>query len=302
VDVRGGAPGTRETDLLDPRQTVSVVHGVLLSGGSAFGLAAADGVVRYLEQKGVGLAVGRVRVPIVPAAILFDLGIGDPAIRPDAESGYQACRAARGLDARPGAATSPRGRDLEQGNVGAGAGATVGKLLGMERAMKGGTGTASIRLPDGLVVGALVAVNALGDVVDPATGRLLAGARSADGKSLADAMELLRQGKLPGPGEGQRLRNTTIGVVATNAALTKSEAGKVAQMAHDGLARSIRPCHMPFDGDTLFALSTGKRPYVPGSHGMVGALAADAVAAAVVSAVMHARGIPGFPASSDLRR
>ena len=306
VDVRGGAPGTRETDLLNSVNTVSQVHALVLSGGSAFGLAAADGVMRYLEEKGIGYRVGRVRVPIVPAAILFDLLIGDSTIRPTAESGYKACKAARG---------GPRAK-LEQGNVGAGAGATVGKLLGRERAMKGGLGTASLRLPGGLVVAALVAVNAVGDIFDYRRGKLLAGARTADGKRLADVMAVLRKGKLrkgelPSfkPSFWKQKQNTTIGVVATNGALSKAEANKVAQMAHDGLARAIQPVHTPADGDTLFAVATGKLKLASGSarsflgsgpQGIVGALAAEVVAAAVVSAILHAKGIPGYPACSDL--
>ena len=297
VDVRGGAPGTRETDLLNSVNTVSKVHALVLSGGSAFGLATAEGVMRYLEEKGIGYRVGRVRVPIVPTAILFDLLVGDSAIRPTAESGYKACLAARG---------GPKTR-VEQGNVGAGAGATVGKLLGRARAMKGGLGTASLRLPGGLVVAALVAVNAVGDIFDYRRGKLLAGARTADGKRLADVMALLRRGQLPSfkPGSQKEKQNTTIGVVATNAALTKAEANKVAQMAHDGLARAIQPVHTPADGDTLFAVATGRLKPATGSvpgfpgvglQGIVGALAAEAVAAAVVSAILHAKGIPGYPA------
>ena len=301
VDVRGGAPGTRETDLLHSVHTVQMVHAIVLSGGSAFGLATADGVMRYLEEKGIGYRVGRVRVPIVPAAILFDLLVGDSAIRPTAESGYKACLTARG---------GPKA-GVEQGNVGAGAGATVGKLLGRKRAMKGGLGTASLRLPGGLVVAALVAVNAVGDIFDYRRGKLLAGARTADGKRLADVMALLRKGELPSfkPGSQGEKQNTTIGVVATNAALTKAQANKVAQMAHDGLARAIQPVHTPADGDTLFAVATGKLKPAAGSaanslgaalQGIVGALAAEVVAAAVVSAILHAKGIPGYPACSDL--
>ena len=301
VDVRGGAPGTRETDLLNSVNTVHMAHAIVLAGGSAFGLAAADGVMRYLEEKGIGYRVGRVRVPIVPAAILFDLLVGDSSVRPTAESGYKACRAARG---------GPRA-NVEQGNVGAGAGATVGKMLGRERAMKGGLGTASLRLPGGLVVAALVAVNAVGDVFDYRRGKLLAGARTASGKRLADVMALLRKGKLPAsaPSSPKGERNTTIGVVATNALLSKAEASKVAQMAHDGLARAIQPMHTPADGDTLFAVATGKwkpaagrSPGLIGANlsGIVGALAAEVVAGAVLSAILHAKGIPGYPACSDL--
>jgi L-aminopeptidase/D-esterase-like protein len=284
VDVRGGAPGTRETDLLDPVNTVQAVHAVVLSGGSAFGLETATGVVRYLEEKGIGFPVGVGRVPIVPAAILFDLTIGDWRIRPDASAGYEAARRA---------SSGPVG----EGNIGAGAGATVGKLFGPAAAMKGGLGTASLRLPSGAVVAALVAVNALGDVVDPGTGRALAGARTRDGKRLRGTMAALVDGELPGrPLGGQ---NTTIGVVATNVALTKSEATKVAQMAHDGLAHAIRPTHTPWDGDTLFALSTGA--ITLGEPALVvGSLAAEVVARAVVRAVLAASGLPGLPSAADL--
>jgi L-aminopeptidase/D-esterase-like protein len=284
VDVRGGAPGTRETDLLDPSNLVSEVHAVVLAGGSAFGLDAASGVVRYLEEAGIGFDVGVARVPIVPAAVLFDLTLGGrPEVRPTAESGYLAARAASG-------------GPVAEGNVGAGAGASVGKLLGRARAMKGGLGSASIALPDGLVVAALAAVNAAGDVVDPGTGQVIAGVRTADGRAIADVRGLLRSGAASGvPLVGE---NTTIGVVATNAALTKSQARKVAQMAHSGLARAIAPSHTPVDGDTIFALATalqGERPV-----GTIGALAAEAMAEAIVRAVRSATGLPGLPAARDL--
>jgi L-aminopeptidase/D-esterase-like protein len=286
VDVRGGAPGTRETDLLDPVNTVQQVHAVVLSGGSAFGLEAATGVVRYLEEKGIGFPVGVGKVPIVPAAILFDLAVGDWTIRPDAKAGYEAARAASG-------------GPVPEGSVGAGAGATVGKMFGMASAMKGGVGTASVRRPDGAIVAALVAVNAFGDVVEPATGRVLAGVRSPDGKTLRGAADALLAGETPGrPLGGQ---NTSIGVVATNVALTKAEATKVAQMAHDGLARAIRPVHTPWDGDTLFALSTGALKIDQPSL-VVGVLAAEAVARAVVRAVTTAASLPGLPSASDLGR
>lgn len=284
VDVRGGAPGTRETDVLDPVNTVGVVHAIVLSGGSAFGLETAAGVVRYLEEKGTGLAVGVVRVPIVPAAVLFDLGVGDPKIRPDAKAGYEAARVA---------SFEP----VPEGCVGAGAGATVGKLLGPGRAMKCGIGSASIRWGNGLVVGALVAVNALGDVVDPTTGKTVAGARTADGRALRGAVDALRageRGEAPLGGE-----STTLGVVATNARLTKAEATKVAQMAQDGLARAIRPVHTPWDGDTVFALATGEVDV--GEPALIaGILAAEAVAEAVVRAARAAVGTAGLPAASDL--
>lgn len=284
VDVRGSAPGTRETDLLDPRSTVERVHAIVLSGGSAFGLDVATGVMRYLEERGVGYDVGVAKVPIVPAAILFDLGIGSrPDVRPGADCGYRAASAASA-----GA--------IAEGSVGAGAGATVGKMGGPGRAMKGGLGTAAIELPNGLVVAALIAVNAVGDVVDPATGRVVAGVRTEDGRSLADARKLLRAGALS---RGRQGENTTIGVVATNARLTKSQVNKVAQMAHDGLARAIHPVHTAADGDTIFALALGAWDGEE-SVTIVGALAAEAVSDAVLRAVRSATGIPGFPAARDL--
>jgi L-aminopeptidase/D-esterase-like protein len=284
VDVRGSAPGTRETDLLNPLNLVDQVHAVVLAGGSAFGLDAASGVMRYLEERKAGFPTAYGVVPIVPAAILFDLGVGDPKVRPGADCGYAAALAASG-------------GLVEEGNVGAGAGATIGKMMGMERAMKGGMGSAAISLPDGLVVAALVAVNAYGDVIDPATGRVVAGVRTADGSRLADARVLLRTGTLQKKPIGE---NSTIGVVATNAKLTKTQAAKVAQMAHDGLARSITPVHSLSDGDTLFALATGT---LDGNADVsrVGALAAEAVADAVLRAVRAAKGLPGLPAARDLQ-
>jgi len=283
VDVRGAAPGTRETDLLNPLNLVDQVHAIVLSGGSAFGLDAASGVMRYLEERKIGFSTSYGVVPIVPAAILFDLGVGDPKVRPGADCGYAAASAA---SAGP----------VEEGTVGAGAGATIGKMLGMERAMKGGIGTAAITLPDGLTVAALVAVNAYGDVIDPATGRVVAGVRTEDGRGLADARVLLRTGAAQKKPIGE---SSTIGVVATNAKLTKTQATKVAQMAHDGLARSITPVHSLADGDTLFALATGT---LAGEADVsrVGALAAEAVADAVLRAVRAARGLPGLPAVRDL--
>lgn len=283
VDVRGSAPGTRETDLLAPTNLVEKANAIVLSGGSAFGLDAATGVMRYLDEKGVGFDARVAKVPIVPAAVLFDLAIGNPKIRPTAECGYRAALAAT---------NGP----VQEGNVGAGAGATVGKLMGPQRAMKGGLGSAAITLPSGLVVAALVAVNAVGDVLDPNTGRVIAGLRTADGKGLADVRTLLRSGAVPPPRTGQ---NTTIGVVATNARLTKTQATKVAQMAHDGLARAISPVHTPADGDTIFALATGAHQ---GNVELlaVGALAAEAMADAIVRAVHAATGIPEYPAAKDL--
>jgi L-aminopeptidase/D-esterase-like protein len=288
VDVRGAAPGTRETDLLDPTNTVQQVHAIVLSGGSAFGLDSASGVMRYLEERGIGFKVGTAVVPIVPAAILFDLALGDSKVRPDAEAGYKACKAAT--------SNAPA-----EGNVGAGAGATVGKLFGMTRAMKSGIGSAAIRLNDGksnrLTVGAIVAVNAIGDVIDPGTGRVIAGARTPDGKSLLGTMSAIKRGDQLPPSLGGA--STTIGVVATDLKLDKAQATKVAQMAHDGLARAINPIHTPFDGDTIFALATGKSALAPNVT-LIGALAAEVMAQAVVRAVRAAQGIDGFPSASDI--
>jgi len=285
VDVRGSAPGTRETDLLNPINTVQRVQAILLAGGSAFGLDAASGVVRYLDEHRLGYAVGDIVVPIVPAAILYDLGIGDPKIRPTAESGYKACQAA----------TTQR---VVEGNVGAGAGATIGKLFGPKQAMKSGLGSASMRVGDtGVVVGAIVAVNAVGDVVDPKTGQIIAGARKPDGSGFVDSMARIREGYSV---RADASTNTTIGVVATNVALDKAQATKVAQMAHDGLARTIYPVHTPSDGDTIFAVTTGAIP-VRANHGAIGALAAEVMAQAVLRAVMNARGIAGLPSYADLR-
>ena len=278
VDVRGGGPGTRETDLLSPERTVEKAHAIVLSGGSAYGLAAADGVMQYLEEKGVGFRAGRSVVPIVPAAILFDLQMGDGSIRPDKRSGYLAAKAA----------TS---EPVPQGNVGAGAGATVGKLLGPSRSMKGGLGSASIRLPGDLVVGAIAAVNSLGDVVDPETGELLAGALAEDGKGLANTAALIRSGL--GFGGAGRMENTTLVVVAANVHWTQAQATKAAQMAQDGLARAIRPVHMPFDGDTVFTLGTGGVEVDASKLGLLGAVAADVVARAIVAAILSAESAEG---------
>jgi L-aminopeptidase/D-esterase-like protein len=281
VDVRGGAPGTRETDLLRPSHLVQEVHAVLLTGGSGFGLDAAAGVVRYLEERGVGFQAGTFRIPIVPAAVLFDLNIGDGHARPDAAMGYQACLAATEGSVR-------------EGNAGAGCGATVGKILGPAHATKGGVGTASLQLPDGLVVGAIVAVNSLGSVVDPETGALLAGPRDPKSGIVLDTLELMRSG---GAMLGERFTSTTIGVVSTNARLTKEQINTVATMAHDGLARAIRPAHTLYDGDTLFALATGA---VEAEASLVGACAAQVVAQAIVRGVRLARPAGGLPAMSDL--
>ncbi len=283
VDVRGSAPGTRETDLLNPINTVQKIHAILLAGGSAFGLDAASGVVQFLEEKGVGFDMRVARVPIVPAAILFDLALGDAGIRPDKAAGYAACR-----NATAGA--------VEEGNVGAGAGATVGKMLGRGRAMKAGIGTCSIRVGE-LKVAALVAVNAAGDIIDPRSCRIIAGARTPDGKALANTMEALKHGPAAvASGEGA---STTLGVVATNALFDKPGMTKIAQMAQDGLARAVNPAHTPMDGDTLFAITTGELKNV--SLSLAGALAADAVSRAIVRAALKAAGVPGYPSTRDLR-
>ena len=291
VDVRGAAPGTRETELLSPLNAVERVHAIVLAGGSAFGLDAASGVMRWLDERGFGIEVGPARVPIVPAAILFDLWVGDASIRPDAASGYAACEAA---------STQP----VAEGNVGAGSGATVGKLFGIGRAMRGGIGTASVTV-GGITVGALVAVNAIGDVIDPSTGRVVAGARTPDGAALFGTMQALLRGELPAP--LQPGTATTLGVVATDAVLTKAQANKMAQMAHDGLARSINPVHTMSDGDTLFALATGRSGHSGPSASLtlIGALGAEVVAAAVLRAVRAATrlsgpGLPDLPAARDL--
>ena len=290
VDVRGAAPGTRETELLSPLNAVEQVHAILLAGGSAFGLDAAGGVMRWLDERGIGVAVGEVTVPIVPAAILFDLWVGDARIRPDAAAGYAACEAASG--------TAPA-----EGSVGVGAGAAVGKLFGPERAMKGGVGSAALRV-GGVTVAALVAVNAVGDVVDPRTGALVAGARTADGQRLLGSTDALLRGDIPAAFQAGGA--TTIGVVATDAVLTKAQAGKLAQMAHDGLARSINPVHTLTDGDTLFAMATGHSGLAPHLT-LLGVAAAEVTALAVLRAVMlaesvHGPGLPDLPAARDLVR
>jgi L-aminopeptidase/D-esterase-like protein len=285
VDVRGAAPGTRETDLLDPGNAVERVHAVLLAGGSAFGLDAASGVVAWLESQGIGQQVGPARVPIVPAAILFDLWVGDPSIRPDARAGRLACEAA--------SAAPP-----QEGSVGAGTGATVGKLWGIARAMKGGVGTASLRVA-GVTVAALIVVNAVGDVIDPARGLPLAGARSADGSRLVGTTATLLAGELPPVLQAGAA--TTIGCVATDMSLTKAECRRLAQSAHDGLARSIDPIHTAFDGDTIFALATGRTE--ARLHPVaLGAAVAAVTAAAVLRAVRAARGLsgPGLPTVPSL--
>ena len=285
VDVRGAAPATAETDLLKPVNLVQQIFAISLSGGSAFGLDARAGIMRYLDEKNIGFkAATSINVPIVPAASIFDLPIGGkPKIRPAADCGYRAAQAATNAI-------------VVEGNVGAGAGATVGKSAGAGRAMKGGIGSAAIQMPDGLIVAALVTVNAAGDVIDPATGKVVAGVRTADGKSLADARVLLASGALRQPARiGE---NTTLAVVATNATLTKTQATKVAEMAHDGFARALYPSHTMGDGDTIFAIATGGQQGADVSR--VGALAAQVVADAIVRAARQATSIPGYPAARDL--
>jgi L-aminopeptidase/D-esterase-like protein len=284
VDVRGGAPGTRDIELLDPSNSIARVHAIVLAGGSAYGLDTASGVMRYLDERKVGFKIAGTQVPIVPAAILMDLAFGGkPEVRPGADCGYRA-------------ATAATAEAVAEGNVGAGAGATVGKLGEPRRPMKAGLGSSALVLPDGLVVSALVAVNAVGDVVDPETNAVIAGVRTADGKGFADARRLLRSGAAftARPGE-----NTTLGVVATNATLSKAQARKVAQMAHDGLARTIYPIHTPADGDTIFTLATGARAGEPDIL-RIGALAADVMAEAVVRAALSARASGGLPAARDV--
>jgi L-aminopeptidase/D-esterase-like protein len=285
VDVRGGAPGTRETDLLRAENMVQKVNAVFLSGGSAFGLDTAVGVSRYLEEQGLGFETGAAKVPIVCGAILYDLGLGDPKIRPDARAGYEAVKAA---------SSTP----VAEGNIGAGAGCTVGKMFGPEHAMKAGLGSWSLSMPDGLKVGAVAAVNAVGDVVDPVHGRIIAGARKSDGSGFLDTMEQLRKGYIPG--EPFR-RNTVIAIVATDAALDKAQCNKVAQMAQDALARCIYPAHTPSDGDAVFAIATGQwtAAIKAADVGRIGALAADALATAIVRAVEQAEPWGPYPAAKS---
>lgn len=290
VDVRGSAPGTRETDLLNPINLVDKVHAVVLAGGSAFGLDAASGVMKYLAEQKIGYGLGATRVPIVPAAILFDLGLGKSARHPDPEMGYAAVSAAQ---AGP----------VAEGNVGAGTGATLGKIFGLAGAMKSGLGTASIEIGGGVVVGAIVAVNAFGDVLDPVTGQIIAGARPAKlgpvklggSGQFADTlkvMQTLAGRTILSLATGG---NTVIAVVATNAKFDKAQATKVAQMAHDGLARAVRPAHTMLDGDTIFALATGQKK---ADVSTVGAYAAEVLAQAIVRAVQAAKPAGGLPAIS----
>ena len=291
VDQRGGAPGTRETDALHPLHLVQQVHAIVLTGGSAFGLDAASGVVKYLEERGVGFDVGVARVPIVPAAVLFDLGVGRADIRPGPEMGYQAC-----LDAEQRGEGAP----LPEGNIGAGMGATVGKIMGMSQAMKSGIGSASMAISDQLIVAALVAVNAFGDIINPDNGQIIAGARLAQSQEsgsrrFADTLQVMKQFANQSDltfGRRPQADNTVIGVVATNARLNKEQANKIAQMAQDGLARTVRPAHTMLDGDTIFALSLGEQT---ADVNTIGAFAAEVFAQAVLRAVRAARPVLELP-------
>jgi L-aminopeptidase/D-esterase-like protein len=285
IDVRGGGPGTRETDLLDPTANVAVVHAIALCGGSAFGLAAATGVVDWLQERDIGYATRIRKVPIVPAAVIFDLGLGRADRWADAAMGYAACEAA--------------GSSAAEGCIGVGTGASVGKLLGGASAVKSGVGTWSETLADGTVIGALAVCNAVGDVYREANGRIIAGARDPRSGAFADSMALLRLPELQSAmGAMLSGENTTLAVVATDARLSKAEATKMAQMAQDALPRTIRPVHTPFDGDTVFALSTGQRT---GQHiAVLGAVAADVLARAIERCALLATSAGGLPASRDL--
>jgi L-aminopeptidase/D-esterase-like protein len=276
VDVRGSAPGTRETDLLNPINLVDKVHAIVLSGGSAFGLDSASGVMQFLEQKEIGLDVGVAKVPIVPSAVLFDLPHGNSKVRPDKQMGYEAAAVASS-------------EKFAVGNAGAGCGATVGKMAGVQFCMKGGLGSASLRLENGIVIGAIVAVNAAGDIRQD--GKIIAGAYNGDFLDCEKQLENHYQSNIPAG------TNTTIGVIAVNADLTKAEASKVAQMAHDGFARTIYPAHTMFDGDTIFAAATGGLK-VPVD--VLGGLAAKVMALAVLNAVKSAEGVAGIPAYQDV--
>ncbi len=285
VDVRGAAPGTRETDLLNPINTVQSVNAILLTGGSAYGLDAASGVMRWLEERSMGFNVGVAVVPIVPAAVLFDLAIGSPDVRPGLEQGYQACEASSGSL-------------VEEGTIGAGTGATVGKLLGMSQATKSGLGSASCRLESGVIIAAMVAVNALGDVISPTTHEIIAGLRNPAGSGYISTRERMYgnlEGTIFNPGQ-----NTTLAIVATDAVLTKASATKMAQMAHDGLAQSIQPIHTSLDGDTIFALGTGQSGQSV-EISVLGTIAAEMLAEAVVRAAETATGLAGIAAANEIK-
>jgi len=283
VDVRGGAPGTRETDLLDPVNMVQKVHAIYLAGGSAFGIDGASGVMEFLEEKGVGFEAGTVKVPIVPGAVIFDLNVGNPTIRPDREMGYQAC-----LNADE--------QTVKEGSIGAGTGATVGKYYGISRCMKGGIGTASIQVND-LVVGALVVVNAFGDIINPETGEILAGTLNTEKNQFIHTNRLLTNSV--SIDSDPFLQNTTLGVVATNADLNKAEAKRLSMSAHDGFARCILPSHTLYDGDTVFSLATG---IVRTDVSKLNALSVHVVSLAVQRAVLGASTMFGIPSYNELKR
>jgi len=281
IDIRGSAAGTRQVDALGVAHVVEEVHAIVLAGGSSFGLDAASGVMRYLEERGVGFDAGNVRVPIVPTAVIFDLGFGDHRIRPNAEMGYEACRSA--------------GQSVDEGSVGAGVGATVGKLFGVARAMKGGVGTWSVALPDGAVVAALVVVNAFGDIRDNVTGKIIAGARAAeDSLVFADTVACLKSGQVR---RQFGMDSTTLAVVATNVRFSKKEMTKVAQMAQGGLVKRVAPVHTTFDGDLVFALSAGR---IEGDINRIGMLGEFVVAEAIGRAVKKADGFGKLPAFKDV--
>ena len=279
VDVRGSAPGTRETDLLDPINMIQKVHAVVLSGGSAFGLEATCGVSKYLEENGIGFDVGVAKVPIVTGAVLFDLGVGDPKCRPNIDMGYEACKVASYTN-------------LEQGNFGAGCGATVGKIKGSNFCTKGGIGSYSIKLDNGLVVAALIAVNAFGDVYEE--GKVIAGVLNDSKDEFLNTYDLMKQGVNKG---GFNIDNTTIGVVATNAKLDKAQCKKVSQMAHNGYAKTIFPIHTPHDGDTIFTLATGE---IETDVTLLGSLATEVVEKSIINAIKNAKSINNIPSYNEI--
>ncbi len=279
VDVRGSAPGTRETDLLDPINMVQKVHAVVLSGGSAFGLESTCGVSRYLEEHNIGFDVGVAKVPIVAGAVLFDLVVGDPKSRPDIEMGYKACEVAND-------------KELKQGNFGAGCGATVGKVKGAEYCMKGGIGSYSIKLDNGLVVAALVAVNAFGDVYE--NGKVIAGVLNNEKNKVLNTYDLMKNGVNSG---GFNIDNTTIGIVATNAKLTKAECKKISQMSHNGYAKAIFTIHTPHDGDTIFTIATGE---VESDVTLLGSIATEVVEKSIINAIKNAKSIDNIPSYEEI--
>lgn len=279
VDVRGSAPGTRETDLLDPINMIQKVHAVVLSGGSAFGLESTCGVSKYLEENNIGFDVGVAKVPIVVGAVLFDLAVGDAKCRPDKNMGYKACEQATD-------------KILKQGNYGAGCGATVGKIRGLEYAMKGGIGSYSIKLSNGLVVSALIAVNAFGDVYE--NGNVIAGVLNDDKTQILNSYEIMKDGFTKG---GFSIDNTTIGIVATNAKLTKAECKKISQMAHNGYAKSIFPIHTPHDGDTIFTMATGE---IETDITLLGSLSVEVVEKSIINAIKNATSVKNIPSYNDI--